>query len=240
MWHSPSGTCSYIGPVADMIRRALVDLAGYNQWEGESYERWYPDLDAPKVQPTGMAIFDRAMRPYARMVCGVELYDDLVWNQKLVLLIRVGRAMLNQSEPAPPRTAVLDATAVASFNFISYQIYVELKTEELGEKAPDTYRQLGYRMMEQCADFLYDWPGEPCDDDHAWHTTVHHIQQQFFVQDRYVYFPGDYLDADPDETRKLLADEHLPPDYFTAIAPEPTESETRAAIAYLQSLADAS
>ena len=74
----------------------------------------------------GLADFISVAAPENKALFGIVLFDQLTWQQQMLMLERVLTALVEASIPAPPTTALLDATVAAIYAHLYTSIEIEL------------------------------------------------------------------------------------------------------------------
>lgn len=155
------------------------------------------------------------------MAVGVPLFDKLELGQKLALLHEVGRALLLKSVPPPHPTAVREAAIGAVFTWLALEIDVEL------DMKLRTWRPLILTACEEAkraGHFEGPLPRPGCRKADEWRFWIENLQ---FL----ILWDTDWAeemvpqDASPEKTAILKQLLTIPEDYYTAIAPDPTERE---------------
>ncbi|MEX2310229.1 MAG: hypothetical protein WD738_21860, partial [Pirellulales bacterium] len=102
MWRTPLGNRTLVGAEAELIRESVANMAEMLREEADGLADEWP--------------------------CGVNLFDELSWQQRLALLARVAGALLKPDVPAPKLSAVNEAAVAAIFAQIHRNLIIELDT----------------------------------------------------------------------------------------------------------------
>src|SRR5688572_2502916 len=100
MWHTPLGDRTLVGAEAELVRQALLDMTELLLEEADELAEYWP--------------------------CGVKLFDELLWQQRLALLTRVAHALLKADSPMAELSAVNEAAVAAIFATIGRNVIVEM------------------------------------------------------------------------------------------------------------------
>ncbi len=202
MWRTPDGDRVLTGPEANLIRSAIEELACYIEEEGNGLE------DAASV--------------------GVTLFDALNWQQKLAMLAEVGAALFDPDVPPPQHTATNEATIAAMYESIRQFVQNEIESSDPDDPAGP---QVAWReAVHACLDDGQPLPpgvrlpAVECDDMDEWHWMLDTIEDRVLWDDDYEPLDG-VMDGDPDTATYLRETLGIAPDYYTAVAPDPTESD---------------
>jgi hypothetical protein len=100
MWRTPIGERTLTGPEADLVRAAVADVVNTLEEEAAGLADVWP--------------------------CGVRMFDELPWQQRLALLASVAEALLDPNISAPELSAVNEATVAALFAHVERNLTIEL------------------------------------------------------------------------------------------------------------------
>lgn len=228
MWRTSLGERALRGPEWDLFREGLSSL-----WD--LVEDSTDDGD-------GDDLFD----------VGVRSFDRLRKTRKRALPALVGAALDDESAPCPEPTGHSEATVAAVFRRIRDEVRLEVDAVAEGEcwnDDPESWRRLVRSAVDAAA--LEDEAREddgpaaeveahPPDvsstDLEDWEAIVDHLANRVLWDDGDFEMEDEFLDADPDLRRELMRSLRIADDYFTAVAPDPRESETERITAALMIL----
>jgi hypothetical protein len=216
MWHTPLGERVLHGSERLLFRLGLRALRGQIE----------EAADAPDLCETGVAVFDR-LQPAS----------------KLAMIATVGKALTDDDEPCPPLTGLTEGTFAAIYAAIRQEIAVEI---DLGREGPQSEGEaLSMRPFVLAAvretsaardDHLADTESEDqdleppalpqpdCEDIGAWDDLLEELMDRVLWGDR-DFEEEFFLDMDPRESRLMKRLMGIDEDYFSAVAPEPTEDQ---------------
>jgi len=231
MWRTKIGERTLRGCEWDLFRAGLSAL-----WEqiGDSF-------DEPELCATGIGVFDR-LQPAA----------------KLAMLALVGTALRDEHEPCPELTALTEGTFGAVYAVIRQEIEIEI---DLGrEEPPPESQEFSMRALVLAAfrETNPDWenslpePGygdeddekveapslpEPdCEEIDAWDDLLDELMDRVLWDDRDFEEEELILDVDPEVGRYLKRQLGIDGDYYTSVAPEPTDEQLASIRKTLRSL----
>lgn len=172
---------------------------------------------------------------------GVEAFDGLQPSQRLAMLALVGKALRDEDEPPPPLTAHSEATVAAVFQTIL--LGVTLEVENAGEpefqEDPTQMRRLVLAACRETGCCTGGLPRTTSNDLELWEELILEDLANLILWDDGDYeLAGTIVDLDPEASRLKLAMLHIDEEYFTAIAPDPTDAELAAVRAVLRDLCD--
>jgi hypothetical protein len=209
MWRTSLGERVLRGPEWDLFREGLSSL-------------W--DLVEDSDDEAG-DLFD----------VGVKAFDRLLKNQKRALLAQVGAALKDEAAPCPESTSALEGTVAAVFRRIRDEVALEVGAVADGlcfEDDPEFWRRL---VRSACDSTALDDHGEDGDvslpeasslDLEAWDALVDHLANQILWDDDDFEMEDEFLDADPEVRREMMAFLRIDEDYFAAVAHDPRDEET--------------
>ena len=220
MWHTPNEIRTLQGAEAPLIRASIAHI-----------------LDMLETEAEGLA---------DHWEFGIPVFDKLSRQQQIVLLAGVGEALLQDDVPAQELTAINESTVGAIYEniFQCVQFEVDSDDPEINDGRDMTYWR---RLLRDAVgetdrpqlppDADEQLPNANCPDMEEWGIMIETIQS-FVLWDADWHDEDLHLDVAP-ETRRLRK-EHLniTDNYYTAIPPDPNESEVRAARASLRAITD--
>jgi hypothetical protein len=160
-------------------------------------------------------------------VSGVAVFDDLLPSQKLAMLALVGEALREERIPCPELTAHVEATIAVIFDNIRTSIETEIGLE--GDGAEQEVQFFWRRLvMRACREVDETWeeplPVATCTDIEEWGILVDCLADRI-LWDYDFDMARDFLDKHPDEARIQKEEMGIPRDYFSRIAPDPTDEQ---------------
>jgi hypothetical protein len=211
MWQTSNGIRTLKGAEAALIRESIAHI-----------------LDMLETEAQGLA---------DHWEFGIPVFDKLSWQQQLVLLAKVGEALLRDDVPPLELTAINEATVGAIYeNFLQcVQFEVDSDDPEIAEGCDVTYwrRLLHDAVGETDKPQLPPGPDEQlpnadCSDMEEWEIMIETIQS-FVLWDADWLDEDLHLDVDPETSRLRKERLNIDETYYTAIPPDPNESEVQAA-----------
>ncbi|AGA26051.1 hypothetical protein [Singulisphaera acidiphila] len=163
---------------------------------------------------------------------GVAIFDRLQPNQQIAMLLLVGKALRDKSEPAPDLTAMTEGTVAAVFEHLRREVGVEIDVEDdvrrEGPESADDITRLRRRILtayRKCRDFTgFKPPTETSRDKEPWEFMLDCFAYRILWDDDYKA-GAFFLDAEPAKGRAKMEMLGIDPDYFIDIAPDPTDEE---------------
>ncbi len=159
---------------------------------------------------------------------GIVLFDQLAWQQQLVLIDRVLTYLLDPSISSPPRTALLDATIAAIYAQLRCRVECEVDLERMSDEAEegDTAQRedVVRALIEHDPD--WNWPDPECGVIDTWHLAIESLQERV-LPDQDWQMDGLTMDLPPDESRALKETLGITGDYFIDVPPEATDDQAR-------------
>lgn len=165
---------------------------------------------------------------------GVKAFDRLQKNQKLSLLVEVGRALKDEATPCPELTSCVEATVAVVFRLVLREIRMEI---DLESNDVDDDPQRWRRLVRDAVDATSDGDDEEGDDREgswaitlestdleAWSECVDHLTERVLWDEDFDQ-EDDFVDDSPDEGRALMKRLLIAEDYFVAVAPDPRDDE---------------
>jgi hypothetical protein len=185
---------------------------------------------------------------------GVVTFDRLQRNQKLVLLATVGHALRDGDVPSPKLTALTEGTVAAVFRHILDMTLSEIEMgdasdapgfdEELVAESkswrhlvvaacraamkPQTKKSRHTETVDKAASLESWWegplPDETSEDEECWTFVVEWLSDRILWDSDYE-MEDEFMDTDPVESgpkRELLG---IGEEYFSDVAPDPSDSQ---------------
>jgi hypothetical protein len=207
MWHTPSGNRKLEGAEARLIREALGCFADEIEMQVDCGELY---------------------------TVGVRLFDRLEWQQKIALLAKVGAALLDDC-PSPKLTAVNEATVAAIYRYVRISIEIEIDGDRRAWRRNVLAAIREVDVAPRSSDPDDDLPAENHDEMDEWHPLMDALES-FVLHDEDWDMDDLFMDANPDLSQARKDHLSIEDDYFTAVAPDPSEAELAEAFAVLRSL----
>jgi hypothetical protein len=217
MWHTPLGERVLHGS-----ERSLFLLGLWALWEQVEEAG-----DEPEFCETGVAVFDR-LQPAS----------------KLAMIALVSKALTDDDEPCPPLTAQTEGTFAAIYAAIRQEIAVEIDPGREGRQSEGEGFSMRPIVLAAVRETNPDWdnplpdtegevqdiepavlPQPNCEDSGAWNDLLEELMDRVLWGDRDFEEEEFFLDNDPRESRLMKRLLGIDGDYFSAIAPEPTEDQ---------------
>lgn len=211
MWRTPNGDRTLIGAEAALIRAAALDLMQSLQEETDDLNGEFP--------------------------CGVKLFDELSWQQRLALLARVASALLDSNVAPPQLSAVNEATVAALFAHVNRNLAIELDYAGEEDLPPEYDKHCWRRLIAACQEAPNEEFNLKVDSTEAsdWDDLIQALQDQI-LWDADWDMPELFMDAAPELSRRRKYRLGILEDYFTAPAPELREAEVPEAFESLERL----
>jgi hypothetical protein len=213
MWRTSAGERTLAGAEAALLRESIADMADSLHDEAEGLADEWP--------------------------CGVKLFDELSWQQRLALLERVAKALLEPEVPAPELSTVNEATVGAIFALLRRNIVIEL--DEANDPHVSTEFDVYYwrRLIAACqeppgSDDDFHLEVESADLD-AWETLIECLGDQILWNADWD-MPELFLDAEPATSRARRKRLGIERNYFITPAPDPRDKEVPTLFANLHQL----
>ncbi|MGE3317196.1 MAG: hypothetical protein AB7O26_18925 [Planctomycetaceae bacterium] len=153
---------------------------------------------------------------------GVDLFDLLSPAARLAMLAQVGWALLRQTEVCPPLTAINEAAVAAIYAHLNQEIQFEIDSEgELPD--PTFWRRQVLTVFHELGD-TEELPTSNCVDVTEWDLLLEILSQR-------VLWDGDFNDADlyvdlpPEHAKIVMSHMTIDESYYTAVAPDPRDSD---------------
>ena len=233
MWWTPDGNRALQGVEWDLFCAGL-DLS----WD------WVED----SMNDPDLFLFD------------VDAFDSLQPSQRLALLVLVGNALKDDSQPHPELTSHTEATVAVIFSNIASQVAIEIDIASENEACEDptftrrlvlaAYHEVAAQEAAEAQNATREtkdtrsprtpptvevaeendteeWnpPAADSDDLDEWEFLLYCLANRILWEDGDYKMGDNFMDADPRESRARMATMDIADDYYTAIAPDPTEKE---------------
>ena len=158
---------------------------------------------------------------------GIPVFDHLEFGQKLALLCQVGEALLRLDIPSPALTALNEATVGVLYQGIEQCIQIEIDDAADMLDATHWRRLVLAAVAEQDAPAVEPQeplPDQDCADMEEWESLIAALES-FVLWDADWMDEDLFLDVDPDTAAARKRRLSITDDYYTAIAPDPSERE---------------
>jgi hypothetical protein len=213
MWRTPTGVRTLSGPEAALMREAMAYVADSLHDEADGFGEEWP--------------------------CGVKVFDELSWQQRLALLSRVANALLKSDVAAPELSAVNEATVAALFAHISRNIIIEVDQSNDPEFAAEDFALHWRRLIAACQsrpsvdqEFFVAVDSSDLEE---WDLLIESISGGILWDNDWA-MQDLYLDADPGISRREKRRMGIESNYFTMPAPDIRDEQAPAVFAELREL----
>ena len=155
---------------------------------------------------------------------GMKAFDLLTPEQKYALLADVALALRDEATPAPFQTAANEAAIAAVFDCVMSMIETEIEAQIDGQSESGiTVRQL---MLDAIgiADREDELPSPDCTEKEDWRFLMEEIESRVFWDYDFV-MGDDLLDLPPEQSRAILEQLTIDPDYYLAAPRDPNKME---------------
>jgi len=153
----------------------------------------------------------------------VPVFAALTYPQKIATLHQVTHALFRPDVPVPELTAVLAGTVGAVLQNVSMHIEAEV-TAETGNTSFRTLVGQACREVVDEAKEEFKFPEDSCDGLDEWEFCVGCLHDSLLEDDDYLG-EGMYVDLPPEKGAALRAWMGVKPEYFQAIADDPTQPQ---------------
>jgi hypothetical protein len=201
-----------VGPEAALVREAIAALVDALLDEAEGIAEW---------------------------PCGVKVFDELSWQQRLALLSRVARALLKDDVPAPDLTAVNEATVAALFAHVERNLIIEVDQSDDPKFAAEHFAHHWRRLVAACqirpsvnSEFFVSVDSPDVDD---WELLIESISDGILWDDDWVMHDA-FVDASPRDGRREKRRMGIDRDYFTTPAPDLRDDQAPAIFEEIRAL----
>lgn len=203
MWHTAEGTRTVAGAEARLICETVGEL-----------------VDAIRAEK----IYD------SNVELDIVLFDQLTWQQQMVMLSQVLKPLLDSSVPPPPLTALREATVAAIYAQMRVGVEFEIdmeQTSKYGEEGDtDRRREIIQAIKEHGSEG--SWPDPECTVMETWELAICEVQG-WMLPDEDWQMDGLTLDLPPDKSREFKQTLGIRDDYFTDVPPDATNQQARTA-----------
>ncbi|OYP30500.1 hypothetical protein [Rhodopirellula sp. MGV] len=231
-WHTPSGDRILLGREAELIRQSISTMAD----------------ELISCRET-----DESPWEY-----GVTLFDELSWQQQLAMLDLLANGLLESTRETVELTGINEAGVAAVYQNVSQQIELEIELETVSPPevryqwraaALNAYlesevigasRQADRLVRERLTlqsteDSAVEDLRQECAELERWQWLVECLADRI-LWDRDFDLVEEMIDAPPERAAAMRAALGITPGYYTAIAPDPTETQIDTLFDSLQKL----
>ncbi len=190
----------------------------------------------------GLADFISIAAPENKALFGIVLFDRLTWQQQMLMLERVLTALVEASIPAPPTTALLDATVAAIYAHLYTSIEIELDDARMDMDSPlgeEDHFDVRNEILEALREPVDSdepieespeggWPTILCDEIDEWELAIESLRGRILADEDW-QMEAITMDLPPQTSRTLKRELGIQRDYFIDIPPDVTDEEAEAA-----------
>ncbi len=190
----------------------------------------------------GLADFISVAAPENKALFGIVLFDQLTWQQQMLMLERVLTALVEASIPAPPTTALLDATVAAIYAHLYTSIEIELDDARMDIDSPlgeEDHFDVRNEILEALREPVDSdepieespeggWPTILCDEIDEWELAIESLRGRILADEDW-QMEAITMDLPPQTSRTLKRELGIQRDYFIDIPPDVTDEEAEAA-----------
>ncbi len=177
------------------------------------------------------------------LLTNIQVLEDLTQNQKIATYHAVARALLNEDEPPPVLTAVIEAAVASVYQQIRGMIMWELDSADdddgadLGfgelpeepswrEQAIAAGRQVGFEHLPEADETDFD----------EWDLLILCLEDRVLWDQDWAMV--DHPDAPPELARHIKQELGIQDDYFVTIPHDPKDAEAERLLAELRSMTE--
>ena len=190
----------------------------------------------------GLADSISANSPEDNVQFGIVLFDRLTWQQQMLMLEKVMTAMVDTTIPAPPSSALLEATVAAVYAQLRTSLEIELDDARMA--LDDTLEESDHfdvRMeilaaieepvdtdepIEETPDDC--WPTILCDEIDEWDLAIESLRNRILADEDW-QMEALAMDLSPQTSKSFKNDMGIQRDYFIDIPPDGTDEEAEEA-----------
>jgi hypothetical protein len=201
MWETTSGVKALEGAESKLIRNTIYDLI---------------DL----IRAT------KSLQQSASV--GVALFDELSWEQQLVMLLKVARQLLDPTLPPLPKSALMDATVAAIYAQLRSGVQVDIDFQQQGMDEDDDNMGRRREIIDALNQCLPDRaPLNPASvDGDQWDAAVESLRDGVLPDEDW-NLESLSLDLSPEQASELKTTLGIEKDYFIDIPPDGDERPPR-------------
>ena len=154
---------------------------------------------------------------------GVIPFNNLQWNQKLVVLYNSARALLHPTEPTPKLTAIIESAVAVVYENVKDQVDHEIDDPDVSSETPFWRRLVLDAAREQVASG--ELPNDLNCDKEMWTILVECLAGSVLWDNDYEW--QECLDLPPEESRRVRTRLGMNDDYYTDVPPDPPDDQTK-------------
>jgi hypothetical protein len=234
MWWTPSGERALKGAEWELFRLGLDlswDLVEASQLDQESdafgvkaFDRLQPSQRLALLAQVGSALKDESL-PHPELTAHTEAAVAVIFGQ-IAALVAMEIDLTSEEDPLDRRTSTRKLV-LAAYREIEEQ---DAATERNAPHQPVETRSCESPMTvreddDDDDDCLLRPPAVDSNDHAEWECLVDYLANRILWEDRDYEMGDEFMDADPGESRLKMEIMGIADDYYTAIAPDPTEVE---------------
>ncbi len=213
-------------------------------WKTAMGERTLVGAERRLVVSAGWGLADSISiaAPDHKAIFGIHVFDRLTWQQQMLMLEKVLAALVEPTIPAPPTSALLDATVAAIYAHLYTSVEIELdvaKTDldsSLGEEDYFEVRQEILEAMREPVDSDEPmeespeggWPTILCDEIDEWELAIESLRGRILADEDW-QMEAITMDLAPKDSRAIKRNLGIQRDYFIDIPPDGSDEEAEAA-----------
>lgn len=224
-WHTPTGDRCLVGEEAELVRDSLATMV----------------QELASCRETEESPWDY----------GVPLFDELVWQQQLAVLELLAQNLLEETDETLELSGVYEAGVAAVFRNVLQQIELEIELHDVSPlEFRCRWRQAAFEAYIENEDdeivqqeaaieletgnsgFEIDVNSVDLED---WSWLIELLTDRV-LWDRDFELVNEMIDAPPERAAALRAVLGIDPDYYTTIAPDPTDRQVDALFRSLEEL----
>ena len=155
------------------------------------------------------------------MEFGIDPFDQLQPNQKLVVLYNSARGLLRPNEPPPMLTAFIEAAVATVYEFAEDQLNQEIGDPELRRRTPYWRRLVLEAAREQVE--LDEMPDDTSCDKEEWDLLLECLAVRVLWDNDYQW--QETQDLPPEESKLLHTMLDIDDDYYTDVPQDPPDDQ---------------
>ena len=221
MWKTTEGIRTLAGAEAANLRETIGELV-------DAIRAAKLDEEL-KMKPKGESAVDNEVAMAGEVelnslsaTTGISLFDQLMWQQQLAMLLEVATPLLDPSLSPPQPSALMDATVAAIYAQMQIGVEYEIEMQQSSNDAfdGDTIRRQGIvaALREWRAD--YSCPDPECVVTDEWELAIAALRDRVLADEDW-NLNELVLDLSPDVVDKLKAFTGVARDYFVDVPPDP-------------------
>ena len=216
MWHTSAGDRVLEGSEARIFKAALTRVV-----EDIKEEAFEPDL------------FDQ-------WEYGIPRFDELTWSQRLQVLEQIASHLLMPSDEAPELNAINESAIAVVYERMRHEIDFEIDSEqdeptEWREMVLAVYRErFGEEESDLDEEDRFTLPELASTKREEWSDLIGSLEDEILWDQDFLM--EEFLDAPPEKSDMLKQYMGIDADYYSAVAPDPTDSVVAELVTRLESL----